>query len=643
MAIASPLTYFRGRKIRLLLLVADMVVIAGSYYAAFYLRFEGNIPAEMHDVFVRTAPLIVSTGLLYLLVFEVYRGMWRYASINDLYQIIKAITATAVSFVIILYLIRHQTVPRSVVIIQWLVSLVGIGGLRFAARLFRKALLFSQRQSPVLIVGAGDAGEMVVRQMLNNPHYGYDAVGFIDDDPRKRNMRLHGVKVLGGRDRIPSLVQRKAIQEVIIATPRATGTEMRLIVDACKAANVKYRTLPGPRELVGGDVSLAQLREVKLDDLLGREPIITEASEVSKVLSDRRVLVTGAGGSIGSELCRQILEYRPSQLVCLERAENSLFFLEQELRRSPIGRDNPELILPIICDIGNRRKLSRLFDTFRPNAVFHAAAHKHVPLMEAHPEEAVLNNVIGTLNALEYCDEFEVDEFVLISTDKAVTPTSVMGASKRVAEFLTQSFAGQTETRCITVRFGNVIGSNGSVVPLFQKQIALGGPVTVTDPNMRRYFMTIPEAVQLITQAASMGNGGDVLILDMGEPVRVMDMAEQLITLSGFRPGEDIEIEIIGLRPGEKLEEALWHEWEKPSQPRHSKILAAHSEPRDWQQIMADVERLRVAATEMDPNRVVALLQEVIPDYTPMGRIGTRQAATAPDPSAQRSATNPSI
>ena len=255
----------------------------------------------------------------------------------------------------------------------------------------------------------------------------------------------------------------------------------------------------------------------------------------------------------------------------------------------------------------------------------------------------VLNNVIGTLNALEYCDEFEVDEFVLISTDKAVTPTSVMGASKRVAEFLTQSFAGQTETRCITVRFGNVIGSNGSVVPLFQKQIALGGPVTVTDPNMRRYFMTIPEAVQLITQAASMGNGGDVLILDMGEPVRVMDMAEQLITLSGFRPGEDIEIEIIGLRPGEKLEEALWHEWEKPSQTGHSKILAAHSEPRDWQQIMADVERLRVAATEMDPNRVVALLQEVIPDYTPMGRIGTRQAATAPDPSAQRSATNPSI
>jgi len=456
-------------------------------------------------------------------------------------------------------------------------------------------------------------------------------------------MRLHGVKVLGGRDRIPSLVLRKAIQEVIIATPGATGTEMRLIVDACKAANVKYRTLPGPRELVGGDVSLAQLREVKLDDLLGREPIITEASEVSKVLSDRRVLVTGAGGSIGSELCRQILEYRPSQLVCLERAENSLFFLEQELRRSPIGRDNPELIVPIICDIGNRRKLSRLFDTFRPNAVFHAAAHKHVPLMEAHPEEAVLNNVIGTLNALEYCDEFEVDEFVLISTDKAVTPTSVMGASKRVAEFLTQSFAGQTETRCITVRFGNVIGSNGSVVPLFQKQIALGGPVTVTDPNMRRYFMTIPEAVQLITQAASMGNGGDVLILDMGEPVRVMDMAEQLITLSGFRPGEDIEIEIIGLRPGEKLEEALWHEWEKPSQTRHSKILAAHSEPRDWQQIMADVERLRVAATEMDPNRVVALLQEVIPDYTPMGRIGTRQAATAPDPSAQRSATNPSI
>jgi len=622
--VTSPFLYFRDRRLRILMLFADLFVIGFAYYAAFYLRFEGILGREYIDIMLRTGPILIIAGFVFLLVFEVYRGMWQYASLNDLAQIIKAITATSAIFILLLYLIRHDQVPRSVIVIQWLISLVGIGGLRFSARFLRKFLSASKRRIPVLVVGAGDAGEMIVRQMLNNPQYGYDLIGVIDDDPRKKNLRLHGVKVLGGRDRIPTIVQRRRVEEIIIAVPTATGEQMRGIVDVCKSAGVRYRTLPGPRELVDGKVSLTQLREVKLEDLLGREPIAIDTTEISRVLTGNCVLVTGAGGSIGSELCRQILEYRPSQLICLERAENPLYFLEQELRQTKYAKEHRERVVPLICDIGNRPKLEEVFRKYRPHAVFHAAAHKHVPLMESHPEEAILNNVIGTLNVLEVSANSGVAEFILISTDKAVAPTSVMGASKRVAELLVQAYANahSAKTRCITVRFGNVIGSNGSVIPLFQQQIARGGPVTVTHPDMRRFFMTIPEAVQLITQAATMGVGGEVFILDMGKPIRILDMAEQLITLSGYEPGTDIEIEFIGLRPGEKLEEVLWHKWETPAETRHSKIFAAMTEPKAWDTIIAQVEELRDAAERMDRKDVIVTLREIIPDYTPMKNNG---------------------
>jgi len=611
----SPITYFRDRKLRLILLVADMGIIACSYYAAFYLRFEGNVPSDMGELISHTLPILAAVGLFFVLLFEVYRGMWRYASINDLYQIIKAVTATSLLFVILLYLLRHESVPRSVIVIQWLVCLVGIGGLRFATRFYRKVVSGVSRQVPVLVVGAGDAGDMIIRQMLNNPQYGYNPIGLIDDDPRKRSMRLHGVKVLGNHGDIPAIAIRRRVQEVIIATPSATGEEMRQIVESCKLANVRYKTVPGTRELIGGQVSVTQLREVRFEDLLGRDPVVVDAKEVARTLGDRRVLVTGAGGSIGSELCRQILSYRPSQLILLERAENSLYFLEQELRLSPIAEESPALLVPVIADIGNRPKLEEIFRTYRPHAVFHAAAHKHIPLMEANPEEAVLNNVIGTLNVVEVSHNSGAELMVLISTDKAVTPMSVMGASKRVAELIVQAFSPQTSMRCITVRFGNVIGSNGSVIPLFQKQIAHGGPVTVTHPEMRRYFMTIPEAVQLIVQAASMGTGGEVFILDMGQPVRIMDMAEQLISLSGFRPGQDIEIKIIGLRPGEKLEESLWHPWEHPSPTRHSKILVANAHPQAWPALLEQVSALKRAAMAMHRSEVMRILRQIIPEY----------------------------
>jgi FlaA1/EpsC-like NDP-sugar epimerase len=624
MNIPSPLGYFRDRKIRLLLLVADLVAISVAYYAAYFLRFEGAIGVYNMAEFYRTVPLLAATGLFYLMVFEVYRGMWRYASINDLYQIIKAITATSLTFVIILYLIRHETVPRSVIVIQWLISLVAIGGLRFAARLVRKVISTTHRQNAVLVFGAGDAGEMIIRQMLNNPHYGYDPVGIIDDNPKKRNLRLHGVKVLGGRERIPTIAQRRGVREIIIAAPSITGEQMRELVNECKAANIGYRTLPGPRELVHGDISLTQLREVQLEDLLGREPIVIETGEITRTLSDRRVLVTGAGGSIGSELCRQILSYRPSQLICLERAENPLYFLEQELRRTPTAKEYPDIVVPLICDVGNRAKLDEMLRLYKPHTVFHAAAHKHVPLMELHPEEAVMNNVFGTMNVMELSSKHGAEELVLISTDKAVAPSCVMGASKRIAELLMQGYASTTGMRCVTVRFGNVIGSDGSIVPLWQKQIAQGGPVTVTHPDMRRYFMTIPEAVQLITQASSMGTGGEVFILDMGEPVRIMDMAEQLITLSGYLPGKDIEIDIIGTRPGDKMDEELWHEWERPAATRHNKILAAQSNGRTWEQISSQAESLREPAESIDRAQVRKLLQEIIPDYTPIAGNETR-------------------
>ena len=617
MTFTSPFAYFRDRKLRLILLVADLVSMAVSYYAAFYLRFDGAIPPDMQLLMFRTMPLLVAIGMFYLFVFEVYRGMWRYASINDLVQIIKVILATSLSFMTVLYLIRSEAVPRSVVVIQSFIGLVAIGGMRFNARMFRKVVGAPRRRIPVLVVGAGDAGEMIIRQMLNSGDSPYDPVGIVDDDPMKRNMRLHGVKVVGGREHIPSLVARRGIQEVIIATPSASGSQMRGIVESCKAANVRFRTVPGPRELVDGKVSVTQLREVRLEDLLGRDPIVTDAGEVARVLAGHCIVVTGAGGSIGSELCRQILAYRPSRLICLERAENPLFFLEQELRASPVVQDSPDVLVPVIGDICNRPKLEAIFHAYRPYAIFHAAAHKHVPLMERAPEEAVLNNIGGTLNVLEVAHETGAELMVLISTDKAVMPTSVMGATKRVAELIVQAFAPRTTMRGITVRFGNVIGSNGSVVPLFQKQIAQGGPVTVTHAEMRRYFMTIPEAVQLITQAAAMGNGDEVFILDMGEPVRIMDMAEQLISLSGYAPGKDIQIEVVGLRPGEKLEERLWHPWETPSRTRHNKILVADTRPRPWTTLIEQVTALRHAAFTMDRAEVIRLLRETIPDYHP--------------------------
>ena len=608
-------------------MIADVICLGGSYIAAFYVRLDPG-SAELYRHIPRmwqTMPVLVVIGLFFLVIFEVYRGMWRYASINDLYQIIKAVTATSLAFVISLYLLRFEDVPRGVVIIQWLISLVAIGGLRFLARLFRKMLNVPDRRVHVLIVGAGDSGDMIVRQLMNNPQYGYNPVGFIDDDERKRNLRLHGLKVLGGRTAIPDVVDKKGVQEVIIATPSATGREMRELVEVCKKSNVKkIKTVPGIRELMKDDVSITQLREVQLEDLLGREPIHIDAAEVGRMLTGQRVLVTGAGGSIGSELCRQILPYKPAQLICLDRSENSLYFLEQELRRTSVAKESPDSVIPIICDIGNKEKLQSVFDRFAPQAIFHAAAHKHVPLMESFPDEAVLNNIIGTMNVMNLGHANGSDLMVLISTDKAVAPSSVMGASKRIAELLLQSFAPKTSMRCITVRFGNVLGSNGSVVPLFQRQISQGGPVTVTHPDMKRYFMTIPEAVQLITQAASMGGDGEVYILDMGEPVRIVDMAEQLIALSGFESGKDIEIEYIGLRPGEKLEEILWNNFESPMPTRHEQILMAKTRVHEWDELLKRIRALEKAGIDQEHDEVIRLMKETIPDYEP-GVDGARQ------------------
>jgi FlaA1/EpsC-like NDP-sugar epimerase len=617
--IVSPLGYFADRKPRLILLLADLIVLAVAYLAAFYLRFDLAVPLDIRQTMWQTMPLLVVIGLVFMVVFEVYRGMWRYASINDLYQIIKALTATSVVFVLALYLISHQTVPRSVVVIQWLLSIIMVGGMRFLNRLFRKMISVPDRRIHVLIVGAGDAGDMIVRQLLNNPRHGYDPVGFIDDDPHKRNLRLHGVKVLGARAAISEIVERKGVQEVIVATSSATGDQMTEIVDACKKSGVKkIRTMPGIRELMEGEFSIAQLREIRLEDLLGRDPVTINSNKVSAAIAGKCVVVTGAGGSIGSELCRQILPYGPAKLVCVERTENNLYYLEQELRRTLEAKGDSGKLVPIICDVGNRQKLCDVFQTYTPHVVFHAAAHKHVPMMESFPDEAVMNNVVGTLNVLELADEHGAELMVLISTDKAVAPSCVMGASKRIGEQLLQSFKPRDNMRCVTVRFGNVLGSNGSVVPLFRQQIAQGGPVTVTHPDMKRYFMTIPEAVQLITQAAVMGKGGEVFILDMGEPVRIMDMVERLITLSGLDPHDDIEIEIIGLRPGEKLEEELWGSKENPAPTTHQKILMARTDSQEWDQLIGSIEELRTMAIAQDHDAILCTFKKMIPDFHPM-------------------------
>lgn len=599
----------------------DILLIALAMYGAFVLRFEGRIPSH----YLEDLPLLILVALaIKIPIFSwqrLYQISWAYASIEELLAVVLGTSYSLLLMGTLFFILRDAPVPgltgfpRSILAIDYFLTLVLIGGFRFAKRIYLRFRFFNKHLPETgertLIVGAGDAGEQIARNIRNDRSLNYLPVGFVDDNPAKHRTSIHGFQVLGGRENIPQLVEEHRVENVLIAMPSATSRVIRETVELARGAGVeKIRILPGLSELILGEVGLADLREIQVEDLLGRDSIEIDTQEIESYLKGRSILVTGAGGSIGTELCRQVLSFAPAHLVLLDQDESALFMIDQQLveRYPKLG------CTAVIGDIKDRRKIREVFRAHRPQVVFHAAAYKHVPVMERHPDEAVKNNVLGTRIVAEATAEFGAEKFVLISTDKAVNPTSVMGASKRVAEMVITALNERETTQFIAVRFGNVLGSRGSVVPIFQGQIRHGGPVTVTHPEMERYFMVTSEAVLLVLQAGAMGQGGEVYVLDMGELVKIVDLARELIRFSGLEPDEDIPIVFTGPRPGERLYESILTAEENKIATQNEKIfiarIAAPSES-----LFIDLDRLQRLVEAGENDRILELLQDLVPDY----------------------------
>jgi FlaA1/EpsC-like NDP-sugar epimerase len=577
-----------------------------------------------------------------------YKRYWRYASIDELQQMatltVAAIALQTLLFNAFYYLTDFpiNSLPRSLPLLDGILSFLFVGGVRFSvpavAKLRQRHRKFYRRDR-VLIVGAGSAGVALAQEMQQHPWNGFYPVAFIDDDPEKQNLCISGLPVVGDRYKIPAVVRSLHIRRVIIAIPTAPGREIREILDICQSIKVQTSTLPGIHEILNSCIKANSIRDVQIEDLLRREPIDTDVEKVSEFLRGKKVLITGAGGSIGSELCRQILKCCPAEMVLLGHGENSLFNIQQELQRILASQkkdgDTEETVPKLTAFIGDIRCPSRLkyaFETYRPEIIFHAAAHKHVPMMELNSPEAIANNVGGTKNLLELALLYDVKHFVTISTDKAVNPTSIMGASKRVAEMLVLQAAQKYNKPFVVVRFGNVLGSRGSVIPTFKQQIACREPITITHPHICRYFMTIPEAVQLVLQAAVLGRGGEVFMLDMGQPVKIVDLAKDLIRLSGYEVGKDIDIVFTGLRPGEKLFEELFISGEKYERTEHEKILTVGNASRILpKQLELKVEALCEAADKNNSNLIALLLEQLVPEYAPGDATGEKQADILPE------------
>jgi FlaA1/EpsC-like NDP-sugar epimerase len=617
---------------RIFHLLVDACLVALAWYLAFALRFDFTIPPRYGDLLAQTILVVVALKICVFVLSGFYNHWWRYVSIRDMWSIARGVVLASILVFVVIYLVDpvdKVRLPRSVFITDLLLLLALVTGVRLLARTLmerpgRKGLV--ARGKEVLLVGAGDAGQLILREMQKNPTLGYTPIGLVDDDPRKRNVRLHGVRVFGTTSDLPALLADNRPDEVIIAIPSAAGESRQRIVNACRDAGVPVKTLPAVHELISGDLNLArQLREVQVEDVLGREAVELDLASIASYLNGETVLVTGAGGSIGSELCRQIAAMGADQIVLVDHGENALVDIARELA----FERNYTSTVSVLADAKDRAKLRRLFERFRPGVVFHAAAYKHVPLMEENPLESVRNNVFSTAVMADVASEFGAKRFVLVSTDKAVNPKNVLGQTKAICEWIVEAAAAreQNGTRFISVRFGNVLGSSGSVIPLFRRQIARGGPVTVTHPEMTRYFMTIPEAVQLIVQAGAIGESGDVYVLDMGTPVRILDLAHNMIRLSGKEPEIDIVIEFIGARPGEKLHEELWGDGEDALPTSHSKILRCATQPVDpaWlEDELADLERLVAAGETVE---LVSRLSGII-------RAPRRARAAAPEPEA---------
>ncbi len=608
-----------ARYRRLFLLPLDVLLVGLSFLLANLTRFEWQIPASQMRIFwVGLAVALVVKPCVFIAA-GFYRRLWRYASIPDMLHILRTVfVACLASTLIALFFTHFEGYSRSVPLLDW----VFLNGLIMARsltwRLFQEHE-YVRRQTrgrPILIVGAGMGGRLLLQEIRNNPDLDYHVVGLLDDDPGKIGARVNEVPVLGRIQELRRHARYYGVEKVIIAIPSAPSSLIRQVVHLCQDAGVAVQTLPAITSILDASRLAAQIRDVNLEDLLGRDPVSLDVKRIESYLAGRRVLVTGAGGSIGSEICRQIARFSPREILLLEIAETPLHEILLELERT--HRDLAKV--PLLADIRDRDQMEGIFQQFRPHVVFHAAAHKHVPMMEYHPVEAVKTNVFGTRNLAEAADRAGVERFVMISTDKAVNPTNVMGASKRAAEMFVQAFGQRSATEFVTVRFGNVLGSNGSVVPLFQEQIRQGGPVTVTHPEVTRYFMTIPEATQLVLQAGSMGRGGEIFLLDMGEPVKIVDLAEELIRLSGLEPYEDVDIVFTGLRPGEKLFEELLIDGEGIKPTEHKKILVAAARSVNLADLDRHFQELKFYVRKASDDLVVQKLREIVPEYRPAGR-----------------------
>ena len=599
-----------------LVVCLQLGLIAAANVTAFALRFDGDVPPDQVQLLLSGLPVVLAICMASLIAFGIQRGLWRYVDLHDLGRILWAtVTSSVVLYGVLHGLFGWVAYPRSVIILTGVFSGLFLAGIRLTVRWFREWLsAVSPTARRVLVVGAGHASELLVRDMLSSEYSQYRPVGLVDDDPIKQKMKIHGVPVVGAIVDLATLARELAAHEIIVAIPSASTRLKQRILAASDGCKVPIKILPSMKQLLAKSEALRRIRPMCLEDLLQREAIQMDLQELYPLFEGKRVLITGAGGSIGSELCRQIARYQPATLILFERYENGLYALDLELRVA-----FPKIrIIPVVGDITVSDQAVEVLRQTNPEIIFHAAAHKHVPLMELNPKEAVRNNVFGTKIVAEAALACGVDRFVLISTDKAVNPTSVMGATKRVAEDLLQSLSHRGKTKFTAVRFGNVLGSNGSVVPLFTEQIRRGGPVTVTHPEIKRFFMTIPESVQLVLQASHLGRGGEVFVLDMGEQVKVVDLARNMIVLSGLVPDQDIQIVYSGLRPGEKLHEELFDEREQVEPTSHIKIRRAISPPEtQWDRLDQAIAALETAVSHGDDDELIRRLKEAVPTYTP--------------------------
>lgn len=604
----------------ILLILFDIVAVSLSYALAFYLKFDNQINEVYIQGIKEHIIIITIIKILIFYSFKLYKSLWEYASIDEMLEVIGSSIVANMVVAFYMFLVEFP-LPKSIYIMVTVIDMIFIGGIRFLYRALRRLrcnfIMKDEGYKKVLIIGAGAAGAMVIKELRNHRNLHSRPIALIDDNPQKRRQNINGVPVVGSREDIVSVCNIYNIDEIIIAIPSASGKEIREIVNECKKTKCKTKILPGVYELIDEQVSVSKIRDVEISDLLGRKEVKLEIENVYNYIKGKNVLITGGGGSIGSELCRQIARFEPNKLIILDIYENNAYDIQNEL----LSKYKDISLKVIIASIRDRKRMDNIFRTENIDLVFHAAAHKHVPLMEDNPTEAIKNNVFGTLNLVEIADKYGVEKFVLISTDKAVNPTNVMGATKRIAEIIIQMTDKYSSTDYVAVRFGNVLGSNGSVIPLFKKQIENGGPVTVTDPRVIRYFMTIPEACQLVLEAGAMANGGEIFILDMGEPVKIMDLAKDLISLSGFEPEVDIPIVITGLRPGEKLYEELLIDKDKVDTTEHHKIYIEMPILHDYHKIEYQLKKLQDIIYSEDDYLIKKTLAEMVSSYKPYKKL----------------------